>query len=383
MSADRGGSAEGTAVDVVGVQCATHPAEAGLQQPHQAPLATDDVLAADPDRGRRAQALVVGVTLLPVRRCPAADEVHRPRVQLEDSVTVVPLAASAVRTVRGGNQDVAVVGLHRPRRAPHPGLAGVWYGVERDLALAVGRCRRRVADVVAAVAGMRAVRHDHPVVDHQERGALLFGVLVAGLVDVDAAVPPTVAVLGVQGPQGVPSAPGRCHDEHRAGLRVVRRAAGDADRVDVAAWLLAQRLGCPEVGPPDPLTGGGVESVDLVVLGGGNEDAVGENRLAPHAAVQLCGPVVMQLACDRAARVSRLARRAVVVRPVGVVRPAGTSGGRERAGVGLSDREVTRSARRGTTSGQRDGQDKGGSQTAHEGSVPLDAAVDAITHYSG
>jgi hypothetical protein len=85
-----------------------------------------------------------------------------------------------------------------------------------DLAGAVGRGGREVADIVAAVSGEAAEGRDDTTVRHEKGRPLLLSETVAVLLRVEVAVPPLVAVRGVDRPQRVATSRRLADDEYRA-----------------------------------------------------------------------------------------------------------------------------------------------------------------------
>ena len=211
----------------------------------------------------RSEVEVADVVVTPGRRCEDREAVQLLGPQLGDGVALVP-ASVKLRAVAARDVDVAVAAEHGTRRRPHPGFPGGRHGVVEGLPLAVCRGRGHVADVVVAVAGETSEGHDDPVVGDQHGGPLLLGLAVAMGEHVERRVPAPVPGGRGEGPQRVVSAHRLGDHEHRAGLRVVGRGAGDAERVDVAAGEPAHGLRASETGLPADVARARVEAEDLV-----------------------------------------------------------------------------------------------------------------------
>ena len=218
--------------------------------------------------------------------------IFRPTVQ--HRVAVVIGSGAGGSPVADRDQDAAAGILDRPRRSPDAGLAAGRHGEVPQ-----GRRGRRVqvqadhaASIAAAVTGQAAVGHVHPAAETSKAPRCC---MAAGLMPGTDAGTSTLRDHFTAPVTG--SSPSPCvewaieqrdHDD-RLGGGVVGRGAGYAGRVDVAAGQRRSGDWCAQVLAPHH--GIADESVDRVVLGGDDLDAVvHDDRLAVHRTVERDGP---------------------------------------------------------------------------------------------
>jgi hypothetical protein len=214
--------------------------------------------------------IVAQAAMQPNDRLPVLPEIGSHRVAGGDKQRL-PVAADAAR-----RPDAAAA---RPR-APGDDVAGVAQADADDPAM-----------VVAAIAGMAAIRDEHPALEDRQRAALVLVRRVERkplggerIGDIDRPAGQRSAVAERQGEDEMARPRGTADHRveiDRAGRRVDRRRAGDAERVDVAAGQRRQRHRIAQLLTPDGVAGCGIDRRHHVALGC-DQQQPGRKRRGPQ-----------------------------------------------------------------------------------------------------